>query len=206
MALSSVTNPANGLISGIPAINLNSPRGVAIDPDYNLYVLDNGNKCIRKISANGSTSTFLTGVDNSYGITYDKVSGLLFITENSNNCVSSIHPITGVKTVIAGTSGTSGSTDGITARFNVPDGIAVDTQGNLYVVDKGNNTIRRLTKSGTTWTTTTIVGSASGGSVNLDGIGTAARLWGPSYIAVATNGDIYVTCDSGEYTAASRSR
>ena len=73
-------------------------------------------------------------------------------------------------------------------------------------MDEKNNTIRRLTKSGTTWTTTTIVGSASGGSVNLDGIGTAARLQNPQHIAVASNGDLYVTCDSGEYTAASRSR
>ena len=205
MALSSVTNPANGLISGIPAINLNSPRDVAIDPDYNLYVLDNGNKCIRKISANGSTSTFLTGVD-SFAITYDKVSGLLFMTEQVNHCVSSIDPITGIKTVIAGTSGTSGSADGTAALFKNPLGIEVDTQGNLYVVDEKNNTIRRLTKSGTTWTTTTIVGSASDGSVNLDGIGTAARLQNPQHIAVASNGDLYVTCDSGEYTAASRSR
>lgn len=186
-------------LQGAAPVNLSSPRNVAIDPDYNLYVLDDGNSCIRKISANGSTSTFSTGVS-SYGIAYDKVSGLLFITERVNHCVSSIHPITGVKTVIAGTSGTPGSTDGTSARFNTPDGIAVDTQGNLYVVDKGNNTIRRLTKSGSTWTTTTIVGSATGGSVNQDGIGTAARLPSPSYIAVATNGDLYVTCDpQGSY-------
>ena len=188
-------------------VNLVSPRDIAIDPDYNLYVLDNGNNCIRKISANGSTSTLLTGL-NSFGITYDKTRRLLFVTELSNHCVSSIDPTTGIKIVIAGLSGTLGNTDGTgtAARFKSPAGIAVDTQGNLYVVDQGNNTIRRLTQSGSTWTTTTIVGSAAVTNVNLDGVGTAARLWNPYQIAVATNGDLYVACDSGDYTAASISR
>ena len=188
-------------------VNLVSPRNVTIDPDYNLYVIDGGNSCIRKISANGSTSTLLTGL-NSFGITYDKTRRLLFVTELSNHCVSSIDPTTGIKTVIAGLSGTLGNTDGTgtAARFKSPAGIAVDTQGNLYVVDQGNNTIRRLTQSGSTWTTTTIVGSAAVTNVNLDGVGTAARLWNPYQIAVATNGDLYVACDSGDYTAASISR
>ena len=187
-------------------VNLSTPRNVAIDPDYNLYVIDGGNSCIRKISANGTTSTLLTGL-NSFGITYDKTRQLLFVTELVNHCISSIHPTTGIKTVIAGLSGTLGSTDGTTAaRFNGPAGIGVDTQGNLYVVDQQNNTIRRLTQSGSTWTTTTIVGSAAVTNTNLDGIGTAARLWNPYQIAVATNGDLYVACNNAEYTAASRSR
>src|SRR5665811_1908036 len=63
---------------------------------------------------------------------------------------------------IAGTAGNSGGNDGTNriAQFYLPEGITVDTHGNLYVADYGNNTIRKVALVGTNWVVTTIAGTA----------------------------------------------
>lgn len=98
-------------------------------------------------------------------------------------------------TTLAGSSGTvSNSADGTgtAAQFDAPRGVAVDRNGNLYVADTRNNTIRKITPSGTV---TTLAGSAgSEGSTN--GTGTAARFNEPFGIAVDDNGTIYVADNS----------
>lgn len=97
----------------------------------------------------------------------------------------------GVVTTLAGRAGAQGSADGtaLTARFNNPDGIVCDRFGNLYVVDTGGDTIRKITPAGVVTTLAgkaNIVGSA-------DGRGRAARFDGPSYIACDAAGNLYVT-------------
>lgn len=93
-------------------------------------------------------------------------------------------------TTLAGTAGSSGSTDGTgsAARFNFPWDIAVDTAGNLFVTDQSNNTIRKITSAGVV---TTIAGSA-GNSGSANGTGSAARFDSPSGIAVSTAGNVFV--------------
>jgi sugar lactone lactonase YvrE len=81
------------------------------------------------------------------------------------------------------------------ARFNAPKGLARDAGGNLYVVDSGNSTIRKITPAGTV---TTIAGTA-GSSGSADGTGGAARFNSPSNVAVDAAGNVYVA-DSGNQT------
>jgi formylglycine-generating enzyme required for sulfatase activity len=96
----------------------------------------------------------------------------------------------GTVTTLAGKAGESGSADGTgaAARFNLPEGIAVDGAGNLYVGDTNNQTIRKITPSGTV---STLAGSAEQVG-NADGTGAAARFTYPEGIAVDGAGNVYV--------------
>lgn len=93
-------------------------------------------------------------------------------------------------TVFAGTAGVAGSADGVgaEAQFRLPNGIAVDKAGDVYVADTGNNTIRRISQNGMV---TTLAGKA-GSHGNSDGTGAGARFWAPFGVAVDGSGNIYV--------------
>ncbi len=96
-------------------------------------------------------------------------------------------------TTIAGSPGASGSADGTNndARFNYPNGIALDLNGNLYVSDSGNSTIRKLTLSDTNWVSTTLAGTASvRGSA--DGTNGTARFSFQDGITADISGNLYV--------------
>ena len=90
-----------------------------------------------------------------------------------------------------------GSADGTgsAARFFHPQGVAVDATGNLYVADTNNHTIRKITAGGVV---TTLVGSP-GNSGSTDGLGGAARFFGPSGVAVDATGNLYVA-DTANHT------
>jgi len=105
-----------------------------------------------------------------------------------------------VVSTIAGLAGSSGSADGTNsdARFNGPYGITVDGNTNIYVADTGNDTIRKLTPSGTNWVVSTIAGLA-GSSGSIDGINSYSRFHYPIGIAVDIGGNLYVT-DEGNNT------
>src|ERR1017187_9312374 len=93
-------------------------------------------------------------------------------------------------TLFAGTAASTGSADGTgaAALFNEPFGLAVDSSGNLYVADRNNNEIRKITPAGVV---TTVAGSP-GIAGSTDGTGSAALFNGPACVAVGSGGDIYV--------------
>ncbi|MCX6996217.1 MAG: hypothetical protein NTV49_03825 [Kiritimatiellaeota bacterium] len=96
-----------------------------------------------------------------------------------------------------GQPGGQGNVDGTgsAARFNNPNGAAVDSAGNVYVADYNNHTIRKVTAAGVV---TTLAGSA-GSSGSADGTGNAARFCGPIGVAVDSAGNVFVA-DSFNHT------
>jgi sugar lactone lactonase YvrE len=121
------------------------------------------------------------------GIAVD-ATGNLFISDSGDNTIWKVST-TNQKTLLAGSSGLPGSTDGTGsgARFNNPGGLALDPAGNLVVADTGNHTIRRVTQGGVV---TTLAGSP-GLPGSADGT-TLARFNAPFGIAVAASGAIYI--------------
>lgn len=112
----------------------------------------------------------------------------------SNNQIIKITPA-GVMSILAGSSSSNnGFADdtGTAALFFGPEGIAIDTQGNLYVADKNNQKIRKVTPTGVV---TTFAGSSFGFA---NGTGTAAQFKNPLGIAVDISGNVYVA-DSGNH-------
>ena len=102
-----------------------------------------------------------------------------------------------VVSTFAGQATSSGATDGMTsqARFNGPNHVAVDTAGNIYVADGNNNTVRKITPTGTV---TTFAGLA-GQFGTADGTGSAARFHVPYGIGVDSGGNVYVS-DANRHT------
>jgi hypothetical protein len=132
--------------------------------------------------------------NNPQGIALD-ASGNVYISDTGNNMIRKISPL-GVVTTYAG-SGQSGNGDGLpgqplTAQFNQPRGIAIDTVGNLYIADSANNLIRKISTLGVVSTlagngnpgyTDSLPSSVNGGAVTFDN---------PTGVAVDVSGNVYV--------------
>lgn len=181
----------------------NSPRGVATDAAGNVYVADTYNHTIRKIGVAGDVSTIagMPGVSGSAdgvgsaarfyyptGVAVDS-GGNVYVADSINHTIRKITPA-GIVTTLAGTAQSAGSADGVgaAARFDYPNGIAVDGAGNVYVADTDNNTIRMITPAGVV---TTLAGTAGVAGL-VDGPGAAASFRGPYAVAVDAAGAVYV--------------
>jgi len=150
-----VTGATNG--TGTSA-TFSYPAGVAVDFSGTVYVADNMNPLIRKISPGGVVTTLagsagVTGATNGTGTSAtfsypDGVSvdifGNVYVTDSWNQLIRKITP-GGVVSTLAG-SGAYGSTNGslTSSSFAYPSGLAVDTSGHVYVADMQNNLIRKI--------------------------------------------------------------
>ena len=194
------------------AARFESAAGVATDVSGNVYVADTGNHTIRKVTSAGEVSTLVgLGVAGSYGSAdgtgsaarFDYPSGVavdssvnVYVADTSNHTIRKVTS-TGVVTTLAGLAGFDGSADGpgSVARFNFPNGVAVDGSGNVYVADTSNDTIRKVTSAGVVSTLAGLAGSYG----SADGPGSAARFLSPAGLAVDSYGNVYVA-DSGNHT------
>jgi DNA-binding beta-propeller fold protein YncE len=172
-----------GIVSGVSTARFNAPRGLTTDSAGNIYVVDRNNQAIRKITPDGTVSTFagtftipvaskvgtvgstdgkgttVASFNYPWGITADSV-GNLYVTDNGNNTIRKITP-DGDVTTIAGKAGIAGSVDGGgVARFNYPTGIVTDSSANIFVADYFNHVIRKITPTGIV---STVVGVAGNG-------------------------------------------
>jgi streptogramin lyase len=129
------------------------------------------------------------------GLAVDSTTNI-YVADYHNNTIRKLTPqgTTWVSSTIAGQAGRPGAVDGTNgaARFSSPVGVALDSQGNLYVADWGNDAIRQLTAKGTNWVTRTIAGRP-GFAGSTDGTNSAIRFTNPFGVAVALDGTLYVT-------------
>jgi streptogramin lyase len=186
---------ASGIVDAMGSkARFSVPAGVAVDSAGNVYVADI--YTIRKITPSGLVSTLagtarhagiVNGVgtkarfsDQAKGITVDRA-GNVYVADTANNTIRKITP-SGLVSTLAGAAGQSGSTDGdgANAHFYHPHGITVDGADNVYVADTGNDTIRKITPSGSV---TTLAGAA-GQTGDSDGRGRDARFNHPQGITV----------------------
>lgn len=137
----------------------------------------------------GVTASF----NNPSGVAYDARTGNVYIADTTNQVIRMVTPA-GVVTTVAGTVGFGGFTNGIgtAATFFKPTGVAVDTSGNIYVADTGNNAIRKITMPGAT--VTTLAGSGAAGANNATG--SSATFNAPTALAVDGSGNVLVA-DTG---------
>ena len=201
---------ASGSNDGIGAnARFNFPAGIVEDGNGNLYVADQFNYTIRKITPAGAVSTY-AGRAGSYGTVegtgsaanFTSVNGLaldgsgnLYVADRENNRIRKIAP-GAVVTTLAGGGSLPGSEDGTgsAARFRNPLGIAATAAGELYVADTGNMTVRFIDTSATV---STLAGLVSGGIE--EGAGGAARFRASNGVAVDGDGNTYVA-DTGNHT------
>src|SRR5262249_5156859 len=120
-------------------------------------------------------------------------SGNMFIADFTNSRVREIVKATGAIITVAGTGYSAYSGDGgpaTSARLYYPAGVAVDSSGNLFIADYGNNRIREVVKA--TGNIITVAGNGSTTDSGDGGLATSAGLASPEAIAVDTNGNIFI--------------
>jgi len=188
-----------------PAINaqLESPMGIAVDPSGNLYIADSVASRVFEVSAgiigvaagngiNGfggdggpPTSANLAGP---MGVAVSS-SGPLYIADFINECIWEVSG--GVITTVAGNGTIYDSGDNgpaVNAGLGGPVGGAVDSSGNLYIVDNSSSTIREISNG----TITTVAGNGTQGYGGDGGPATHAELYTPWGVAVDSSRNIYI--------------
>ncbi len=191
------------------AAALYSPYGVVVDANGDIYIADTNNNVIRKVSAATGVITTVAGTGTAdytgdgglatdatlnypFGVAVDG-NGNLYIADIGNSAIRKVAASTGIITTMAG-NGTPGYTgDGglaTDATLYFPTGVAVDSNGNLYIADGGNSVIRKVTAS--TGIITTVAGNGTPGYTGDGGLATSATLAFPSGVMVDASVNIYI--------------
>ena len=183
---------------------LNGPTGLTLDSAANLYIADRGNMCIRKV-ANGVITTIAgggagsggdggpatsAGVANPLGVAVDSV-GDLYIAQEFGSLRKVANGI--ITTVVEGLCCFGGDNGPATqAELDDPLGVAVDPAGSLYIADRVNMRIRKVSNG----LIATVAGNGSFGFSGDNGPATSAALLAPQSVAVDPAGNLYIA-DAG---------
>ncbi len=185
---------------------LSYPAGVAVDSAGNVYIADEDNNRIRRVTQSGVIGTFAgNGTQGSsgdggpgagaelnepFGVAVDSA-GNLYIADTFNSRIRKVTP-SGVMVALAGSgtvgfSGDGGPADDAELAF--PWAVAVDAGGNLYIADTFNNRVRKVTPSGVI---TTVAGDGIQGYSGDEGPAARSELYTPCGVAVNAAGNLYL--------------
>jgi sugar lactone lactonase YvrE len=190
---------------------LSSPEAVALDAAGNIFIADAGNNVIRRIDHSAGTITTFAG-DSTCGFTGDggpptsaelcfpggivfDAAGDLYIADTYSNAIRFVSASTGKITTVAGIPSAMGAYSGdggpaTSAQFNIPNSIALDGAGNLYIADTYNVVIREVFASN--GVIETVAGDHTIGYSGDGGPATAATMYRPFGVTVDSAGDIYI--------------
>lgn len=192
------------------AATFGNPTGVAFDVAGNLYVCEEHNNRIRKISkATGLISTVCGSGGGGYGgdggpalsadmegpagLSVDKL-GNIYIADKGNCRIRMVDHSTGVISTIAGTGTCGYDGDGgaaTSAKLSYPKSVYADTLGNLYIADFGNNRVRKVNLG--TGTITTVAGTGTPALSGDGGPATSAALQQPNSVFLSKKGNLYIS-------------
>jgi len=193
---------------GGPATNasLSGTVGVTFDSSGNLYFCDSDNEVIRKVSTNGIITTVVGNGTQGYSgdggaaisaelnfpqfVVFD-TSGNLFFSDSENNVVRKVST-NGIITTVAGNGISAYSGDdgpATNAELALPQGVALDDYGNLFIADSGNSRVRRLGSAGII---TTVAGNGTTGYSGDSAEATNAQLNNATGVALDASGNLYI--------------
>jgi len=193
--------------------NLNNPFGVAVDASGNLFITDQFNNRVRRVSPNGIITTVAGGAGGYYGaysgdggaatnaglkgpcgVTMD-VCGNLFIADQGNGVIREVDT-NGIITTVAGNGRFGPPCNGCVAtnsNLYSPYGVAVDANGNIFIADQGNNVIEKVSTNGIITTVAGVGGGPYWGGYSGDGgPATQAELAHPTGVAVDAHENLFI--------------
>jgi sugar lactone lactonase YvrE len=197
----------------VATATLSNPSGVAVDRNGNVYVTDGNNRKVRKISGGNVSTVAGSGVFGSadgsgtaatfqfpYGIALNPIDNAFIVTDFNANRIRRI-TADGEVTTVAGT-GAPGDVNGggNVAQFRNPAGVAVDSNGTIYIAEANGHRIRKIVLTGSdpslpsSYTVSLLAGSSASPPVSgaVDANGFNARFAFPRGVAVDDEGTVYV--------------
>ena len=187
-----VTNQAGTVLQRTPLVGVGLAPLIALYPGVITTLTGNG-----AFGYQDSPTPASVMFSNPQGIALDGSGSVAYVADSVNMRIRKIVLATGATSTVAGNGGSGFSGDGgpaLNATLNTPTSVAVDSGGNLYISDEGNNVIRRVDAA--TQTITTVAGGGTVAS-GADGFGdggpaTSAILYGPMCVTVDPAGNLYI--------------
>lgn len=198
------------------AAMLNEPYGVELDAEGNLYIVDRLNYCIRRVDAKSGTIATIAGTGGKLGFTGDggpatqallrepnglclDGKGKLYIADVADQRVRVVNLTSGTIDTLAGNGKSVSAGDGgafKNATFAGPRAVACGPDGDIYIVERQGNSVRRIDlKAGTI---TRFAGTGKKGFTGDGGPATDATFDGPKEIDIDPAGNVYIADTENE--------